>query len=62
MANLFWWWRGTESAITDAITGLLYHLRMMNEEQSVECFARETEVLGENLPQCRIVLQKSHMI
>jgi hypothetical protein len=27
----------------------------MNEEQSVECeLAGETEVLGENLPQCQI--------
>jgi hypothetical protein len=31
-------------------------------EQSVECLAGETEVLGENLPQYRFVHHKSHMI
>jgi hypothetical protein len=34
----------------------------MNMEQLVEwAFAGEIELLGENLPQCRFVLQKSHM-
>jgi hypothetical protein len=28
---------------------------MKNVEQSVECLAGETEVLEENLPQCRFV-------
>jgi hypothetical protein len=33
----------------------------MSVQQSVECLTRETEVLGENLPQCRFVQHKSHM-
>jgi hypothetical protein len=35
---------------------------MMSMEQSVECeLAGETEVLGENLPQCHFVYYKSNM-
>jgi hypothetical protein len=34
---------------------------MMSVEQSVECMAREIEVLGENLSQRRFVHYKSHM-
>jgi hypothetical protein len=34
---------------------------MMSVEQSVEWLAGETEVLGENLPQCRFIHNKSHM-
>jgi hypothetical protein len=33
----------------------------MSVEQSMECLM-ETEVLGENLPQCRFGHHKSHMI
>jgi hypothetical protein len=35
---------------------------MMGAEQSVEYLAGESKVLGENLPQCRFVYHKSHMI
>jgi hypothetical protein len=31
-------------------------------EKLVELFPWETEVLGENLPQCRFVHHKSHMM
>jgi hypothetical protein len=36
---------------------------MMDDEweQPVECLAGETEVLGENLPQCSFYHYKSHM-
>jgi hypothetical protein len=34
---------------------------MMSVGQSVEYFARETKVPGENIPQCRFVHHKSHM-
>jgi hypothetical protein len=56
-------WSGTECTITEATTGLLYQSRMMmSVEQSVECLAWETEVLGENLRQCRFVQHKSHIV
>jgi hypothetical protein len=35
---------------------------MMSVEQPVEWLAKETEELGENLPHCRFVHHKSHMI
>jgi hypothetical protein len=34
----------------------------MIKEKSVELFAGETEVLGENLPQYRFVHHKPHML
>jgi hypothetical protein len=34
----------------------------MMMEKSVEWLAGETEVLGENLPQCRFVHHKPHML
>jgi hypothetical protein len=37
-------------------------MMMMTVKQSVECeLAGETEVLGENLPQCQFFHYKSHM-
>jgi hypothetical protein len=34
---------------------------MMQVEQSVEWLTEETDVLGENLPQCHFAHHKSHM-
>jgi hypothetical protein len=47
---------------TAATNGLLCQPRViMIMEKSVEWLARETEALGENLPQCCFV-HKSHML
>jgi hypothetical protein len=44
-------------------TGLLYQPRViMMMEKLVGRLARKTEVLGENLPQCRFVHHKPHML
>jgi hypothetical protein len=40
---------------------MMMMMMMMRENQSVEWLARETEVLGENLSQCRFVHHKPHM-
>jgi hypothetical protein len=44
--------------------GLLHHLRMMDEwewSSRWKWMAKDTEVFGENLPQCHLVHHKSHM-
>jgi hypothetical protein len=46
-----------------ATNGLLCQSRIiMMMEELVERLAKETEVLGENLPQCRFVHHKPHML
>jgi hypothetical protein len=48
---------------TAATNGLLCQPRViMMIEKSTELLAGETEVLGENLPQCRFVHHKTHML
>jgi hypothetical protein len=48
---------------TAATNGLLCQPRViMMMEKLVECLAGETEVLGENLPQCRFVHSKPQML
>jgi hypothetical protein len=45
------------------LNGLFFQPRViMIMEKSVEWLAGETEVLGENLPQCRFVHHKPHML
>jgi hypothetical protein len=46
-----------------SLNGLLCQPRViMIMEKSVEWLAEETEVLRENLPQCRFVQHKPHML
>jgi hypothetical protein len=40
---------------------MMMMMMMLSVEQSVECLAGETDVLGVNLPQCRFVRYKSQM-
>jgi hypothetical protein len=48
---------------TEATNGLLCQPRViMMMEKLVECLAGEAEVLWENVPQCRFVHHKSHML
>jgi hypothetical protein len=48
---------------TAATNDLLCQPRViMMMQKLVEWLARKTEVLGENLPQCRFVHHKSHML
>jgi hypothetical protein len=58
-------WSGTESTITETTTDLLYQPWMMMDGDGCGIvggmIGRETEVLGENLPQCSFEHCKSHM-
>jgi hypothetical protein len=47
---------------TATTNGLLCQSRVIMMEKLVEWLAGETEVLGENLPQCIFVHHKSHML
>jgi hypothetical protein len=40
---------------------MMMMMMMMTEEQSAECLAGETEVFGENLPQCHFVHHIYHI-
>jgi hypothetical protein len=56
---------GVESKVHSALrppVGLLWQPRMIMMGKMVEWLAEKTEVLGENLPQCRFVHHKSHML
>jgi hypothetical protein len=50
------------SALRPPIGLLCQHQVIMMMEKLVEWLAGETEVLGENLPQCRFVHHKPHML
>jgi hypothetical protein len=61
---LFLGWGETESTWNrQPLFDQLYQPRMMDDgKQSVEWLAGDSKLLGENLPQCRFVHHKSHMI
>jgi hypothetical protein len=64
---LNWYSGGVESnwvhSTLRPLIGLLCQPQViMMMEKSVEWLAGETEVLGENLPQCRFVHHKPHML
>jgi hypothetical protein len=55
-------WSAAQSTTIEAITDLLNQPQMMmSVGKSVEYFAGDTEVPGENIPQSRFVHHKSHM-
>jgi hypothetical protein len=51
-----------QSALRPLIGVLCQPRVIMMMEKLVECLAGETEVLGENVPQCRFVHHKPHML
>jgi hypothetical protein len=53
---------GVHSALRPPIGLLCQPQVIMMMEKLVEWLARETEVLEENLPQCRFVHHKPHML
>jgi hypothetical protein len=62
--RLFVFWAGVvpNPLLPRPLNDPMYQSRMMKSvEQSVECFAGETAVPWENLPQCRSVHRRSHM-
>jgi hypothetical protein len=65
--NLNWYCGGVESnwvhsALRPSISLLCQPRVIIMMEKLVELLAGETEVLGENLPQCRFVHHKPHML